>query len=107
MEAFPTGRFPSSWKLSPQLAQSDEVATASGGEKCWTITRAAEPARKDRAKRRGTPAVVEKVFDRRAIFRAKRGNMRREFFLQCWKRKNGKFHEEKTSRVFFYRYMRK
>ena len=33
MEAFPTGRFPSSWKLSPQLAQSDEVATASGGEK--------------------------------------------------------------------------
>ena len=26
------------------------------GEKCWTITRAAEPARKDRAKRRGTPA---------------------------------------------------
>ena len=37
MEAFPTGRFPSSWKLSPQLAQSDEVATASGGEKCWTI----------------------------------------------------------------------
>ena len=51
--------------------------------------------------------VVEKVFDRRALFRAKRGNMLREFFLQCWKRKNGKFHEEKTSRVFFYRYMRK
>ena len=48
MEAFPTGRFPSSWKLSPQLAQSDEVATAFGvknGER--------SPGRQNRPERTG------------------------------------------------------
>ena len=45
--------------------------------------------------------VVEKVFDRRAIFRAKRGNMRREFSFSAGKEKMGNFMKRKPHGCFF------
>ena len=75
MEAFPTGRFPSSWKLSPQLAQSDEVATAFGGGKMVNDHPGGRTGQKGQGEEERNAGVVEKVFDRRALFRAKRGNM--------------------------------
>lgn len=51
--------------------------------------------------------VVEKVFDRRALFSSKKRKYVKRIFPSVLEKKNGKFHEEKTSRVFFYRYMRK
>ena len=58
-------------------------------------------SQKGQGEEKRNAGVVEKVFDRRAIFRAKRGNMRREFFLQCWKKKNGGFMKRKPHGYFF------
>ena len=100
MEAFPTGRFPSSWKLSPQLAQSDEVATAFGGEKWWTITR--RQNRPERTGRRGEERrrSGESLWSQGAFSSKKRKYVKR-IFLQCWKRKNGNFMKRKPHGYFF------